>query len=216
MRAAWGAWKKAFSLGWENLVKLIGINLLWLSVSWLIIPIGPAIFATYWWVARSLRDEDESMKRLTIFYTGFRRFFWRGLLWSLGWVAVLLLAWTSLSVWPRLLPPMGTAIAEMLWLYALIFLAAMQPYLLEALTLEERPWGEAMKRAAWQVLANPIYSHLQLLIPIIALVIGFKFATLIPVVLVAVVMTFFAVAAQECPWKHGEPPPNRARIEDVL
>lgn len=216
MRAAWSAWKRAFSLIWEHLIRLIGLNLLWIAVSWLILPAGAATLALYWWIATGLRDGEESARGIKPFFQALRRYFWRGLVWKLGWALVLFLAYTNLTVWGERLPPVGAAVVQMAWLYGLIYLLAMQPYLLEALTVDERPWGEALKVSAWQVAANPLYSHAHLVIPAAGAVMAVQYATLLPIVIISLILTFMAVASEACPWKHGEPPPTQRRIEDVL
>jgi len=215
VREGWAAWGKGFNLAWSNLVSLIGLNLLWLAVSWLVIPAGPATLAAYWWIATALREDKVGYGFRTL-PGAFRRFFWKGLVWGLGWTVLLFLAYTNLTVWGEFLPPFATAVVEVVWIYGLLFAAAMQPHLLEFLTMEELPWGEALKRSVWQVVANPIYSHMYLLIPAIAVAAGVKFQTPAAVVLVSLVLAFAAAFGGNVPWKYGEPRPNKGRIEDVL
>lgn len=214
MREAWDAWKKAVSLAWDHLLRLVVLNLLWVLVSVPVITVGPATLAAYWWVATGVREDQP--RPFTDFFKGFLKFMWRGLVWSLGWAVVLGLAFTNLNVWAKFLPPLVFAIVEVAWLYGLIFLAVMQPYLLEDLTVDERPWWASLKRSAWHVMANPIYAHMHLVWPVAAVIIAAKTTTVLPIVLVSLVITFFSVAAAELPWRHGEPPPSRGRIEDVL
>lgn len=215
MRPIWETWKKALKFFWENLVTLIVVNVLWVLTALPLVTVGAGTFAAYWWVAHVLRDghDREGLGQLL---RAFRRFFWRGLIWSVAWALVLWLAVVGLTVWPRLLSPLGGAVVRVAWFYILIFLGALQPYLLEALTVEERPWGEALKRSAWHVVANPIYSHAQLLVPVTALGIGARFATFIPLVLISLIIAFLTVAAAEAPWKYGAPRPVSRRDEDVL
>ncbi len=215
MRAAWDAWRRAGALVWEQLVRLIVINLLWLVSAWLIITVGPATLAAYAWIARAVRDSEQPMDYLD-FFRIFRRLLGRGLLWSLGLAAFLFLAYTNLTVWGSMLPPLGGFAVRLVWVYALIFLGAMQPFLMEFLAVEELSWGESLRKSAWQVLANPIYSHLQLVIPIAGLAVATQFLTIFPVVMISLILTFLAVAATGAPWKHGQPPPTQRNIEDVL
>jgi uncharacterized membrane protein YesL len=218
MRTAWGAWKRAFSLIWEHVVRLIVLNLLWLVTSLPLITVGPATLACYWWIATGIREDRPGQRDMGYgaFFKAFVRLFWRGLVWSLLWVVLLALAYTNLTVWPRLVPPFPAALIQVLWLYALMFFMAMQPYLLEDLAMEERPWGEALKRSVWHVMANPIYSHVQLIWPAVAAVIGSKTHTVFPIILIALLLLLYAVVADERLFRHGEPPPMARRMEDVL
>lgn len=215
MRDGWKAWINALGLIWRNLLQLMILNVLWVLISAPVVTLGPATLAAYWWGARVLRDEREPSS-YPLFFKAFARLFVKGLVWSLGWAAVLYLAYISLMVWPQVLPPVGVAIAQFAWGYGLLYLLMMQPYLLEALAVDEEPWAPALKRASWQVLANPVYSHMHLLIPVLGLVIALNFSTPIIIVLAAALLLFMAVVADATPWKHGQPPPNKGRIEDVL
>lgn len=215
MRAAWSAWKRALSFIGENAVRLIVLNLLWAAVAWLILPLGPATLALYWFIAVRVRDERDEL-RYTDLLKAMGRFFVRGLVWFVGWAAVIFLAYAGGVVWGQFLPPLAATVIRFAWVYALIYLAAMQPYLLEALTVDEESWGAALKRSAWQVMANPVYSHAHLLVPAAAVFIAAKTNTVASLVLVSLTMLFFAVAAADTPWKHGAPPPMDRRIEDVL
>jgi len=214
LKDAWAAWKAALGVIWQNLVQVIALNLLWLVTAFPIVTAGPATLAAYWWGARVLRDEREV--GYPIYFKAFKRFFLKGLVWFVGWVVVLYLAYLNLQVWGILLPPMGAAVVQMVWYYALLFLAAMQPYLLEALTVDEEPWGQALKQSAWQVVANPTYSHVHLVIPALLVYVASRYATVSAVVLTAMILLFWTVVAEKVPWKYGAPPPTRRNIEDVL
>jgi len=214
MRAAWQTWKQALAFVWRHLLEIIVLNLFWSSLSWLLIPLGPATFALYWFLSE-LRDDDADM-RLVTYYKALPRFFKNGLIWGVGWAVVLLLAYSNGYFWGALLPPVAAWTVRFVWVYAVAFLLAMQPYLLEALVVQGEGWKAALKRSAWQVGANPVYSHLHLLIPILLGVLGYKTITTFPLLLVSLGVAFMAIIAQEVPWKFGEPPPVERRIEDVL
>ncbi len=215
MRAAWKAWKQAGKMVWANVLRLIILNLIWFVIGFPIVTIGPATLAAYWWIATSVRD-GQGNEPYTRFFQAMRRFAVKGLVWLAGWVVVIGLAAMGLKVWPQLLPPMGVAMVQIAWTYAILYLVAMQPYLLEYLTVEEKPWVPALKASAWQVLANPIYSHAHVAIAGVALGLAAQFSTVASIALVAVLLGFWTVAAAEVPWKHGRPRPIERRIEDVL
>lgn len=208
-------WKRAFGLIWEQILPLIGLNVMWCLSSLLLVTAGPATLAAYWWAARALRDEQEP-RGWRNFLQAFGRFFWRGLGWSAAVVSCLFLAYANITFWPRMLPPAAAAVVIVLWYYLLIFAAAMQPYMLEFLTMGDLSLWQAARRSAWQVAANPLYSHVNVLIPVIVIAAGLQYRTLVPLVLAAVVIAFLTVAAADVPWKYGERRRLGGRIEDVL
>ncbi|HWI61579.1 MAG TPA: YesL family protein [Symbiobacteriaceae bacterium] len=214
MKAAVSAWKRAFGLAWSNMTGVVMLNVLWMVCSWLVVTVGPATLSAYWWAAHVIRDEQE--QRPVAFFHAMKRFFWRGLLWEVCWVVIFLLAYSNLVVYGQWLAPLPAAIVRFLWAYALIFLVAMQPYLLEMLTMEDRPFLDAVKRSAWQVAANPIYSHIHLLVPVIAAFVAWRTTTLAATLLVALALIWWAVAAADLPWKYGEKRRHEVNIEDVL
>lgn len=214
MRAAVETWKLALRFVWKNLLQIIVLNLFWSAISWLVLPAGPATFALYWFLAE-LRDNDDDL-RTVMYFTALPRFIKDGLIWITGWILVLLLAYSNGYFWGAMLPPVAGWAVRFVWIYALAFLTAMQPYLLEALIVRGEGWKDALRRAAWQVGANPVYSHLHLLIPVVIAVVGYKTVTTFPLLLVSLGVAFMAIIAQEAPWKYGEPPPLERRLEDVL
>lgn len=215
MRSAWAVWQKSFRLVREHPGQLVILNLLWMAVAWLLIPIGPATMAIYAFMARSMRDEEPGLRYADLPRL-FGRYFVRGVVWFLGWVVLLLCAWTGSVVWGKLLPPLAGSVVLMLWSYLVLYYVAMQPYLLEELTIEESPWLPALKKAAWQVLANPLYSHIHLVIPAAALLLAQQTSTLAGLILVSLVLLVQAVAAVEVPQKYGQGQPMDRRIEDLL
>ncbi|MGE5673957.1 MAG: DUF624 domain-containing protein [Mycobacterium leprae] len=217
MRDTWHMWRRAVPLLFNGVVRLVGINLIWLVCSLPLITAGPATLAAYWWIASDLRDENKEGYRA--FFKAFTRLFWRGLVWLVGLAVVLFVAYANLVVWHRFLPPLTAALIQVLAVYVVIFVLAMQPYLLEALAVEGRPWGEALKRSAWHVVTNPLYSHLNVLLPAIILgAAGLKTHTVIPLVLVAVVLGFMGYAAADVPQKYGMPSRKKqqGKMEDLL
>jgi uncharacterized membrane protein YesL len=218
MREAWNVWKKAVSLMWEHLIRLVVLNLIWVVVSIPLVTVGPATLALYWWVTTGVREDRPGNRDIqyTAYFKAFGRLFFKGLVWSVLWVLVLGLAWTNLQVWPRLVPAFVAALIEVVWLYFLLFFVAMQPYLLEHLAVDELRWGESLKRSAWHVLANPLYSHMHLAWPVAVVIIASKTHTVFPLILVALLMLVWSVIAGERPRRFGELPPLGGRLEDVL
>lgn len=203
MNAIWDSWQRAGLLAWANLTRLVGLNLIWVLVSWPLVTLGPATLAAYWWASGAVRDGGEKAG-YGLFLLGVRRFFWRGLAWALGWAVLLGLAYANFIVGPRLLPPFVALVAGLGWVTGLVLLAAAQPYLLEALVVEERSWPESLGRAGLELLANPLYSLGQLLVPAAALALGLRFSALPLLVLGSVILLFSSVAADGAPYRLSE------------
>lgn len=214
MRAIWTAWKRAAGLLWGNVIAVMVVNFVTVLACVPLVTIGPGVFAAYRWMAEMVAGRDDSW----VAYSGyFRRLFLRGLLWSVICAALLLLAYINLQVWPRFLPPMGMAVVQVFWLYVIIFFLAMQPFVFQALAKEELGLLVSFRRAAWHVIANPLFSHAFLIIPAIALLIATQTQTWTMLFLIATVLLFAAVMADEVPWKYGQAnPKDRPSEEDVL
>ncbi|MGE5673231.1 MAG: hypothetical protein ACM3XM_05030 [Mycobacterium leprae] len=214
MRAVTEAWRIAGAKAWHNLTRLIMLNLLWIVTALPLVTLGPVTLAGYWWTARVVRDEKE--EGYGAFFQAIVRFAGRGLIWSLAWLLLLYVAYSNAVVWQRFVPPLLGAVIQIVWLYLLVFALAMQPFLLECLTVDALPWGESLKRSGWAVLANPLYSHLSIPVPALVLSIGLKYGALILVVLVALVLTFLTVVAGMAPRKYGETQPRDGQLEDLF
>lgn len=214
MRAALEAWKQAVRFAWKNLLPIIVLNLFWSALSWLVLPVGPATFTLYWFLTE-LRDNDADLRMVT-YFKALPRFLRNGLIWEAGWALLLIFAYSNAYFWGALLSPVAGWTIRFIWIYAVAFALAIQPYLLEALIVKGEGWKDALKRSVWEVGANPVYSHLHLLIPVVIAVIAYKTVTIFPLLLVSLGVAFMVIIAQEAPWKYGEPPPIERRLEDVL
>lgn len=74
------ALQQALAAWWKELFPLALMNVVWLSLSVLIIPAGPAT-AAYYVVAQSVADGQPAS--WAEFWGGFRQYFWKGLRWGL-------------------------------------------------------------------------------------------------------------------------------------
>ncbi|PYE54599.1 hypothetical protein [Deinococcus yavapaiensis] len=175
---------------WRNLLTLVWLNLAWVAMAWTLILLGPATLAVYHLVATRLREDLEIdfrlLPRLVL------RFLGSGLLWALSAVMFAVLFYANTTVWPRFLPPFGTTVVLMVWLYLLWLFVALQPFLLEALAVREARFLPAWRDAFLGLARQPFEGHVSVLFGVILLVAGLYFRTLAPVVLIALGLTFAA------------------------
>ncbi|WP_181392005.1 hypothetical protein [Deinococcus irradiatisoli] len=175
---------------WQHLPTLIGLNVLWSVLALTLVLLGPVTLGVYVFIAQ-LRDDAGPQWRDV---PGLLR---RFLLPGLGWFVTLLvftfLAFANLSYWPRVLGSFGSAVAVLAWSYLIWLFAALQPYLLEALTTERRPYLRAWGAAFTALARRPVSAHLYALLPASALLLGLFFRTLAPLVLVSLTLAFAAV-----------------------
>ena len=189
-------------LTWRHLAEVVLINVLWLVCSWTLIGCGPATLAAYHWLARRTRDGVELSWR--DFFPLLLRYLWPGLVWFVGMLIFVLLAYVNLQFWPRVLPEFLVVVMQLFWLYLLVLLVALQPYLLEGLTIERNRWS--LRMILSRVFTEPLTAHLRALVPLLLLGVGLRFHTLIPLVLIGVTLLFFAVSIK--PIHLPEPPPE--------
>lgn len=197
MLAVSATWRRAGTLVWHRLPRVLLLGALWVLSSWPVVTAGPATLAAYRWAALNVRDErDESP--LT-FFRYLLDLLLPGLAWFMvaGLVALLFIA--NLRYWPQVLAPLPAAVVLAAWSYALVFLLAMQPHLLERVAVQRRRWPEALPASALAVALNPLYAHAQLLLPAAALYVGSRFHLALPLALASATLVFLAVSAADLP-----------------
>ncbi|EYB69231.1 hypothetical protein DEIPH_ctg011orf0226 [Deinococcus phoenicis] len=215
-------WRGAGARLWDNLPRLIVVNVLWLAASWPLLTLGAATLTAYAWLRRAVLEvEDErseggpaalavSEEPYTSLPRFFRRLWWPGTLWA-GLNALLLLVLSANFVLWRADP--GTlrgALWGALGSYLAWFWLALQPFVLDALAEGVR-LPRALAEAVRIVLAYPLYAHLCALPPLLLAALGWWFTSLWPLVGVSVLLLYWAQVAT------GDPAPRRpGHLEDVL
>lgn len=179
-------------LVWRHLAEVVAVNLLWLAFSWTLLGCGPATLAAYHWLARRTRDGAQLSWR--DFFPLVFRYLLPGLAWLAGVLILLGLAYSNFLFWPRVLPPFFVLAIQLFWLYLLLLAFAVQPYLLEWLTLERGQWS--LRLALSRFFAESLTAHLRALVPLVLLGVGLRFRTLVPVVLVGVILVFMSVCVR--------------------
>ena len=201
MREALYSWFRSMQLAWPILLKLAVLNIMVIIGSLLVVSIGPAVLAGYWYCARVLRDEDFEAHPF-LFFRALWSLAGRGIAWLLLTVAVLFVAYSNLVLWASILPPAGATAVRLLMLYLVYLYFAIQPSLLEGLAVEGLGFRQSLAKAAWETLANPGFVHTQPVIQIFAVFAGYQFTSFALLILVASYLFFQAVAAEVMPRKY--------------
>lgn len=127
--------RSAFSAWYYDVFVLIGVNLLWLFLSLLILPLGPATAGLFYVADHVAREEPIS---LGMFWQGFRRFLGKG--WQVMFVLLAVPIITAVNVAFYLnMQSNLMQILGIMWIYVLIFWAVMAIYPFPVLMAMERP-----------------------------------------------------------------------------
>ncbi len=170
MQAFIGALKKTLVGAWENLWELILVNLLWLLSTMLVVTAGPGLLAIFY-LATQMAGEKQY--RILDFWPALVRFFRRGLGVMAVWAFLLLVIYSNVLFYRNFSLKWVTAFAGGLWFYLLLFFLMMQPYWLWWMTAGGKGLWWAARAAAWEVLANPWFSILQLvMVALVLLAVG--------------------------------------------
>lgn len=200
------AYREGGLLTWRYLPTLVWLNVIWLALSWTLVLAGPATLAGYALIATTMREDREPDLRL--FPALLRHNLWPGLLWLLTVAAFAFLMYSNLVFWRRLLGNFGDAVVSLLALYVSWLFAALQPYLLEALSVQRLSYGRAWQAALLGVIRTPVSAHLYVLIPLLIVLLAFFFRTFALVILVSLALTFAAVQVKPMTEQPEPPEPD--------
>ncbi|GEM47245.1 DUF624 domain-containing protein [Deinococcus cellulosilyticus] len=209
MLSFWRGIREGGVLAWQNLLQLVLLNLILLLLGWTVVLLGPALLAVYEYIARTFRDEEKH--RLEELPAWVRSHLLNGVLYLLGWILLLGLLYTNLVFWAQVLPAFGQAILMVLVGYILVFALALQPYLLERLTVHRLPYLKALPAALQDLIREPIASHFHTLVPITLLLISLKWMTLPLIVFTSVGLMFAAARVKAA---HQMPEPQEEHLND--
>ncbi|UQN08930.1 DUF624 domain-containing protein [Deinococcus sp. QL22] len=185
------AYREGGLLTWRYLLPLVWLNLIWLALSWTLVLAGPATLASYALIATTMREDREPDLRL--FPSLLRHNLLPGLLWCLTVAVFAFLMYSNLVFWRRLLGNFGDALVSLLALYLSWLFVALQPYLLEALSVQRLSYRRAWQAALLGLVRTPVSAHLYVLIPLLVVLLAFFFRTFGLVILVSIALTFAAV-----------------------
>lgn len=208
MQAFIGALKKTLTGAWENLWELILINLLWLLSTLLVVTAGPGLLAMFYLATQMAREKQY---RVLDFWPALGRFFWRGLGVVAIWTLLFLAIYANVAFYRDFPIKWAAAVAGGLWFYLFLFFLMMQPYWFWWMTAEGKGLWRAAKAAAWQVLANPWFSILQLVMAALVLLAVRRWAALLFLVFGGLLALFGANAAMGAPLRY----PAQTTDEDL-
>lgn len=188
MLSFWRGIREGGVMVWQNLALLVVLNLILLVLGWTVVLLGPALLAVYEYIARNCRDGEKlplnSLKSLV------RQHLVGGILYLLGWVLLVGLLYSNVVFWAQILPAFGQAVVMVLGGYLLVLALAVQPHLLEQLTLGKKPYLQALLLAFRDLAREPLAGHVHTLVPLTLLLISLKWWTLPLIVFTSVGLAF--------------------------
>ena len=196
------AYRDGGLLTWRHLSTLVALNLIWIVLAWTVILAGPATLAAYAMIATMREDRPADLRRYPALLV---QNLLPGVLWLLSGAVFAFLVYSNLLYWRRVLEPFGDAVVSLLAVYLTWLFVALQPYLLEALSVERRPFLRAWRPAFLGLARSPVSAHLYVLIPVVLSVIGYLTRTFGLVVLVSLGLVFAATQVRPLV-EHDEPP----------
>lgn len=222
VRGAVRVWGGAAARVWDNLPRLIAVNVLWVVAAWPLLTLGAATLGTYAWLRRAVLEiEDERSarapadppvpeERLQTLPRFLRRLWWPGTLWAGVNLLGLFVLFSHFSLAQARAGTLTGAGLLVLGVYLTWFGLALQPFLLDALS-EGMSLPRALSEAVRIVLAYPLYAHLCALPPLALGALGWWFRSLWPLVGVAALLLYWAHVAT------GEAAPRRRpRAQDLV
>lgn len=191
-------------LTWRNLLALLWLNLIWVALAWTLVLAGPATLASYALIAGTMReDRDLDLRQ---FLPLLRRNLLPGIFWALTAAVFAFLVYSNVTFWRRVLGPFGDTVVALLAAYLSWLFVALQPYLLEALSVDRLPHFRAWRAAFLGLVQHPLNGHLFVLIPLLVLVLSVFFQTFVFLILGSVTLAF--AATQVRPLVTRDSPPD--------
>ncbi|UBV44262.1 hypothetical protein LAJ19_13880 (plasmid) [Deinococcus taeanensis] len=192
-------------LVWRHLTTLVWLNLLWVLLAWTAVLTGPATLTTYELIAALREDRPAALRRYPALL---RRNLLPGTLWLLSTALFAFVLYSNLVFWRRRLGPFGDAAVSLLGVYLAWLFAALQPYVLEGLSVERLPLGRAWRAALRAVVRSPLSAHLFVVVPAAGGLLALLTNTFTLLVLVSLVLAFAATQVRPLVDRDGPPEPS--------
>ncbi|MFC4427284.1 DUF624 domain-containing protein [Deinococcus navajonensis] len=205
------AYRDGALLTWRHLPTLAWLNLIWIALSWTVLLAGPATLAAYALIAALREDIEPDLRRYPALL---RQNLLPGVLWLLSSATFAFVVYSNLVYWRRLLGPFGDSVVSLLAVYLTWLYVALQPYLLEGLSVERRPFLQAWTPAFLALARSPLSAHLYVVVPAFLLVVSFFTRTFALVVLVSVALAFAATQVRPLVERAEPPEPSADLPED--
>lgn len=225
----------AFRRGWQNLLELVLLGLLWslgmvtiglgliapgilargggliLAGLAVLLPLAVAAPATLGlftavdliWAGEAVGPFDAVRN----FFRGFRHRYWRSVGLGALWALVILSLYANTVEDRHLLPAVLTVGVGVLLLYVALFVVMVNVYLIPILALTEWHLWRCLRVAAWQAVANPMFTLSALLVPGAVVILGGVVRPVLPLLVGGITALFSTGAARLAPLRHPDLPP---------
>jgi uncharacterized membrane protein YesL len=231
--------------GWSNLLELVLLSVVWfffmLSVAaGLLAPeavkkgaglligaamfalpiflVGPASIGLFRAVDAIWSGESAGpFDALRNFFRGFGHRYLRGVGLSAVWTLVLLATYANLIEDRHLVPTLFIVGIDVLLLYVVLFVVMVNVYLISILATTEFGLIAAIRVAAWEAVANPVFTLVMIFAPGVVVAFALAVRPLLPLLVGAALSLFGTAALRYAPYRHPVLPPPvdlRAPMEE--
>ncbi len=220
--------------GWQNLLELVMLSLIWffmvfssvlavevptilakgggilLALIAVLIPVslvGPATVGIF--TAADLIWSGEAIgpfDALRNFFRGFRRHYLRAVGLGVLWGLVLVALYANTVEDRRFIPPLLNDGIGILLLYILLFVVMINVYLISILAITDWNLVRAIRVAAWEAIANPLFTLSALLVPGAVVVLGSVLRPLLALLVGGALALLSTGALRFAPLRHPELP----------
>ena len=230
----------AFREGWQNLLELVLLGLIWflcvlsvglalvartllahgagllIALGAVLLPlalVGPATVGLFGAVDAIWAGEAIGpFDALRNFFRGFGRRYLRSVGLGVLWGVVLLSLYANTVEDKQLLPRFMIVGVGILLLYIVLFVVMVSTYVIPILALTEWSIWRAIRVGAWQAVANPLYTISLLLVPAGVVIVGTSLRPLLPLLAGGSLALFSTGALRGAPLRHPDlPAPTTVR-----
>lgn len=224
----------AFHEGWQNLLELVLLGLLWflgvitvglallaptllsrgsgllVALGAVLVPlavVGPATVGLFTAVDAIWSGEAIGpFDAVRNFFRGFAHRYLRSVGLGVLWGLVLVSLYANTVEDRHFIPAILTVGVGILLLYILLFVIMINVYLIPSLALTE--WGlwKAIRVATWEAVANPLFTISMLLVPAGVVIVGTVFRPLLPLLAGGAIALFSTGALRGAPLRHPDLP----------
>lgn len=220
--------------GWQNLLELVMLSLLWFFMAFssvlageaptilakggglllallaVLIPlslVGPATIGIF--TAADLIWSGEAIgpfDALRNFFRGFRHHYLRSVGLGALWGLVLVALYANTVEDRHFIPPVLNDGIGILLLYILLFVVMINVYLISILAITDWGMSRAIRVAAWEAIANPLFTLSALLVPGAVVVLGSVLRPLLALLVGGALALLSTGALRFAPLRHPELP----------
>ncbi len=216
--------------GWQHLLELVLVSVLWfvcllatisvaavptilhkgggilVAAAFALLPllfVGPGTVGLFTAVDAIWSGENNGpFDALRSFFRGFRRRYLRSVGLGAFWALVLVSIYANVAEDRHLLPAFLLLGVAILLLYLVLFFLMVNTYLIPMLAVSDLSLWRALRLAVWESVANPVFTVLMLLGPLVVLIAGLVVRALFPLLLGGGLAMFATAALRFAPLRH--------------